>query len=281
MGKMHISRCGSACVTRAERFVPSAGTRLLVCRRRHPDSADSPTTTHTVPHWRAHTSAHSPFSLGRDVATLLSPSHHPVLLSRVSSLRQQQQQQQHPLPSRRIMADVSTCPPLTRAAVQAAHARIAPHIHRTPVVTCATIDRVASTPQRERSPELGPVEAGAGARPTIRVFFKCENQQRIGAFKARGAFHALGRLIEEKGIEEVRRKGVVTHSSGKDTCLSCSVIFHAEAVFGDNDIAYCSSIPSAVGSISIFLSSHKHAFVLLLPGSSSLLTTMSLSPRTL
>lgn len=47
------------------------------------------------------------------------------------------------------------------------------------------------------------------------MFFKCENQQRIGAFKARGAFHALGRLIEEEGIENVRRKGVTTHSSGQ------------------------------------------------------------------
>jgi len=52
------------------------------------------------------------------------------------------------------------------------------------------------------------------ANPTIRLFFKCENQQKIGAFKARGAFHAILRLIEEEGLENVRRRGVVTHSSG-------------------------------------------------------------------
>ena len=42
------------------------------------------------------------------------------------------------------------------------------------------------------------------------VYLKCENLQRIGAFKARGAFHALSRL----GDEEVRN-GVCTHSSGE------------------------------------------------------------------
>jgi len=49
----------------------------------------------------------------------------------------------------------------------------------------------------------------------MKLFFKCENQQRIGAFKARGAFHALGRLIDEVGLETVVRRGVCTHSSGK------------------------------------------------------------------
>jgi len=56
--------------------------------------------------------------------------------------------------------------------------------------------------------------AGCIARPRVKLFFKCENQQRIGAFKARGAFHALGRLIEQDGLDNVKRKGVVTHSSG-------------------------------------------------------------------
>jgi threonine dehydratase len=58
------------------------------------------------------------------------------------------------------------------------------------------------------------------ARPKIKLFFKCENFQRIGAFKVRGAFHAVARLIEEFGIEEVKRRGVVTHSSGMDPCCS-------------------------------------------------------------
>ncbi|RMY44644.1 hypothetical protein D0863_16184 [Hortaea werneckii] len=128
------------------------------------------------------------------------------------------------------MADHSTCPPLTRQSVQAAHKRIEPYIHRTPVVTCSTLDHLASTPQAQRCPSTGPNTASEPAphgptkdnstiasytaKPTVRLFFKSENQQKIGAFKARGAFHALGRLIEENGIESVRTRGVVTHSSG-------------------------------------------------------------------
>ena len=127
------------------------------------------------------------------------------------------------------MADISTCPPLTRSSVQTAHKRIKPYIHLTPVATCQTVDEIASTAQCERCPSSGANKASEpaphghcidkdvlsyNARPKIKLFFKCENQQRIGAFKARGAFHALGRLIEEEGLETVRRKGVCTHSSG-------------------------------------------------------------------
>ncbi|KAK1810589.1 hypothetical protein LTR12_015027 [Friedmanniomyces endolithicus] len=127
------------------------------------------------------------------------------------------------------MTDVTRCPPLTRQSVVEAHARIRPYIHRTPVATCETISQVASTPQAERCPHTGPNtaaepaphehgvtgdSAGCTARPRVKLFFKCENQQRIGAFKARGAFHALGRLIEQDGLDNVKRKGVVTHSSG-------------------------------------------------------------------
>lgn len=65
--------------------------------------------------------------------------------------------------------------------------RIAPYIHRTPVLTCQTLDRLT------------------GAK----LFFKCENFQKIGAFKARGACNAVFALSED----EVRR-GVATHSSG-------------------------------------------------------------------
>ncbi|KAF2482841.1 pyridoxal-phosphate dependent enzyme-domain-containing protein [Neohortaea acidophila] len=114
--------------------------------------------------------------------------------------------------------DLSKCPPLTRVSVQEAHRRIEPYIHRTPVVTCQTINTIASTPQSERSENRSATPNGthalSDARPKVKLFFKCENQQKIGAFKARGAFHALGRLIEEDGIDEVRRRGVCTHSSG-------------------------------------------------------------------
>lgn len=128
------------------------------------------------------------------------------------------------------MADLRTCPPLTRTSVQTAHTRIKPHIHFTPIVTNATISNLASTPQsfpQEANPQEaenhsnGESQTGEDegkqepANPKIRLFFKCENQQRVGAFKARGAFHALGRLVQEVGLEEVRRRGVVTHSSGE------------------------------------------------------------------
>ncbi len=71
--------------------------------------------------------------------------------------------------------------------VIAAEARIAPHIHRTPVLTCATLDD----------------RAGAN------LFFKCENFQKVGAFKARGACNAVFGLDEATA-----RRGVATHSSG-------------------------------------------------------------------
>ncbi|KAL2157366.1 hypothetical protein VTH06DRAFT_6184, partial [Thermothelomyces fergusii] len=69
------------------------------------------------------------------------------------------------------MADPSTAPPLTRASVEAAHRLIAAHVHRTPVLRSATLDRLASTARGEAG-------AGAGARPVLRFWFKCENFQR-------------------------------------------------------------------------------------------------------
>ena len=71
--------------------------------------------------------------------------------------------------------------------VRRAVGRIRPHAHRTPVVTSRAVD--------ER----------AGAR----VFFKCENLQRVGAFKFRGACNAVMCLSEEEAV-----RGVATHSSG-------------------------------------------------------------------
>jgi threonine dehydratase len=75
-----------------------------------------------------------------------------------------------------------------------AHERIKPHIHRTPVLTSHVIDEVA------------------GAK----LFFKCENFQKAGAFKARGASNAVFGLSDAQAS-----KGVATHSSGNHgTCLS-------------------------------------------------------------
>jgi threonine dehydratase len=107
------------------------------------------------------------------------------------------------------MADPSTCPPLTRSSVQAAHEKIKEHVHLTPVLTSRTLNNIASTPQSTEALNGTPFEGLEPARPRIRFFFKCENFQRIGAFKVRGAFHALSRLPDD-----VRRKGIVTHSSG-------------------------------------------------------------------
>jgi threonine dehydratase len=115
------------------------------------------------------------------------------------------------------MADLSTCPPLTRDSVIAAHALIKDHIHRTPVLTNATLTRLASTPQTKEALVGTEWEGQEPARPVIKLWFKCENLQRVGAFKVRGAFHALKRLegeMEKEGKEGWKEKGVVTHSSG-------------------------------------------------------------------
>ena len=77
--------------------------------------------------------------------------------------------------------------------VLAAAKRIQGHSHQTPVMTSRTINE-----------ELG-----------VEIFFKCENLQRMGAFKFRGAFNALSILDDQQ-----RRFGVVTFSSGN----------HAQAV---------------------------------------------------
>jgi len=71
--------------------------------------------------------------------------------------------------------------------VREAHERIKPHIHRTPVLTSSYFDELT----------------GAS------LFFKCENFQKAGVFKARGASNAVFGLSDEQGA-----KGVATHSSG-------------------------------------------------------------------
>lgn len=71
--------------------------------------------------------------------------------------------------------------------VKEAHKRIAPYIHRTPVLTSSFFNELS------------------GAE----LFFKCENFQKAGVFKARGACNAVFGLSDEKAA-----KGVATHSSG-------------------------------------------------------------------
>ncbi|HEY2117645.1 MAG TPA: pyridoxal-phosphate dependent enzyme [Candidatus Acidoferrum sp.] len=71
--------------------------------------------------------------------------------------------------------------------ISEAHERIKPRIHRTPVLTCQSLDKLA------------------GAQ----LFFKCENLQKTGSFKIRGASNAILSLSQEEASH-----GVMTHSSG-------------------------------------------------------------------
>ncbi|OAQ61883.1 serine racemase [Pochonia chlamydosporia 170] len=114
------------------------------------------------------------------------------------------------------MADISTTLPLSRSSVISAHELIKPHVHRTPVLTNTTLSTLASTPRTADDLKGTRFEGRTPAKPKIRLWFKCENLQRIGAFKVRGAFHALGRLMLEEGWVEGggKERGVVTHSSG-------------------------------------------------------------------
>src|SRR2546430_16095407 len=84
-------------------------------------------------------------------------------------------------------------PPVSFDDVAAAHERIRAQAKRTPVLSSST------------------VHALTGAR----VFFKCENFQRMGAFKFRGAYNALAQLSPEE-----KRRGAIAFSSGN----------HAQAV---------------------------------------------------
>lgn len=79
-------------------------------------------------------------------------------------------------------------------AVRTARERIMPHVHRTPVLTCGHLDALARA----------------------RLFFKCENLQKVGAFKARGACNAVFSLSDEAASQ-----GVLTHSSGNHGQALC------------------------------------------------------------
>lgn len=76
---------------------------------------------------------------------------------------------------------------MNTAQLQHCHDTIRPHIHRTTVLTSSQLNQMAG----------------------CELYFKCENFQKMGAFKMRGATYAISQLSEE-----ARSKGVVTHSSG-------------------------------------------------------------------
>jgi threonine dehydratase len=71
--------------------------------------------------------------------------------------------------------------------IQSAHSRIRPFIHWTPVMKSEQLNRIFG----------------------CELFFKCENFQKVGAFKFRGATNAVLSLTDDQ-----KRRGVVTHSSG-------------------------------------------------------------------
>ncbi|KAL9105063.1 MAG: hypothetical protein Q9163_000076 [Psora crenata] len=96
------------------------------------------------------------------------------------------------------MSDSSRALPLTRSSVALAQKTIEPYVHRTPVLTSTTLNAIASTPQSPETLMGTPWEGQTPARPKINLFFKCENFQKIGAFKIRGASHALSRLSQEE-----------------------------------------------------------------------------------
>lgn len=80
--------------------------------------------------------------------------------------------------------------------VKKAHELIKEYIHRTPVMTCRSINKITGTD----------------------IYFKCENFQKTGAFKFRGACNAVFSLSEEEMI-----RGVGTHSSGNHAAaLACA-----------------------------------------------------------
>jgi threonine dehydratase len=94
---------------------------------------------------------------------------------------------------------------LTWKAIVEAHARIQPRIHRTPVLTSASLD------------------AMTGAR----LFFKCENFQRTGSFKIRGASNAILALSEQEAA-----CGIVTQSSGNHgAAVACAAAWRGVPAF--------------------------------------------------
>jgi len=76
---------------------------------------------------------------------------------------------------------------ITKASIEAAAIRIAPYIHNTPIMTSKSINALSG----------------------LDLYFKCENFQKIGAFKIRGGMNASLQLTKEQ-----LEKGVATHSSG-------------------------------------------------------------------
>src|SRR5712664_2626033 len=95
--------------------------------------------------------------------------------------------------------------PPSWGAILTAHARIAPRIHRTPVLTSASLNTMS------------------GAQ----LFFKCENFQRTGSFKIRGASNAILALSEQEAA-----RGIITQSSGNHcAAVACAAAWRGVPAF--------------------------------------------------
>ncbi|MGB9422340.1 MAG: pyridoxal-phosphate dependent enzyme [Candidatus Acidiferrum sp.] len=93
--------------------------------------------------------------------------------------------------------------PIAWNTIHEAHERIRPRIHRTPVLTSHSLDDLT------------------GAQ----LFFKCENLQKTGSFKIRGATNAIFLLTDDQA-----RRGVVTHSSGNHAAaVACAAAWRGIA----------------------------------------------------
>jgi threonine dehydratase len=86
---------------------------------------------------------------------------------------------------------------VTLKEISEAYQRIRPFVHKTPVLTSSTLDNFASI-------------KGGRKENGVELFFKCENLQKTGAFKARGACNAV--LLAKTSTPNLA--GIVTHSSG-------------------------------------------------------------------
>src|SRR5271163_429898 len=101
--------------------------------------------------------------------------------------------------------EISNYQPPTWQKIVEAHARIAPRIHRTPVLTSQSLDAIA------------------GAK----IFFKCDNFQKTGSFKIRGASNAILSLTAEEAA-----RGIVTPSSGNHgAAVACAAAWRGLPAF--------------------------------------------------
>ena len=143
-----------------------------------------------------------------------------------------------------------------------------------------TITKEKATPPSVAESEWLP------ATPRLRLYFKCENLQKVGAFKARGAFHAVERLKTEAAMgmagagtgatvttkpagrdgwqDVLRKRGLITHSSGKNLFFFFSFLLF-------------SRVPVSLFSVHLYIRNGSHTFSLLFPPFLSLYLHLFLS----